>query len=117
MKFSINLDYKVAKKDVSETSNREFTSSYISFAVRSFYKDGLDNQFRRIWARIQRKLDSVLDENKNEVELEQAEVDFIKTAVKSAKFPSDTAKYVVVLEDALDDMKEKKEDEPKKGKS
>lgn len=109
MKFNLNLDYGRKPKEVEELANRNLTEDYISFGVRQIYKDGLDNQFRRTWGRIQRKLDAALEAKKNFIELEHAELDFIKRGIKDAKYPPDLSKYIIVLEDAMDKIK----DDPK----
>ena len=102
--MQINLDYKrpEPKKGEEQITNSELTVDYINYSVRTFYKDGLDSQWRRIWGRIQRKLDEALDTKVGEVNFEQAELDFLKKAVKEVKVPSELAKYFVVLEDELE---------------
>ena len=104
MIFKLNLDYSRDAKDNDKLSDAEVTLTYLTYAVRISYKDGLDNQFRRMWARIQRKLDAAIDDNKNEIDLDVSEFDFIKGAFKSPKIPSDIAKYFVILEDYIDEL-------------
>lgn len=104
MKFRVNLDYnRPAKKEGDDTylTPIALTSNYIDFAVSQQYPDGLQGQQRRIYGRIQRKMDDAIDNSLDEVELESAEVDFIREAFKAAKFNSFLAKFVTVLEDEL----------------
>lgn len=118
MIFNMDLDYGRKPKEVEALPNTDLSVDYCSFAVRQYYKDGLDNQFRRTWARIQRKFDVLLDDHKvKKIELEHTELDFIRAAFKAAKFSSDLAKYVVVIEEALDKAKEKANELPPKAKA
>jgi hypothetical protein len=103
--MKINIDYKRDKNSQDKATNQELTADYINFAVRSFYKEGLDSQWRRTFARIQRKLDEAIDTKADEVDFEQAELDFIQRAVKEAKYPPELSKYVVIFEDELDKIK------------
>lgn len=121
-KINLNIDYKRNKAEVDKMSNLELSEDYISYAVRRVYKEGLDVQFRRLWARLQRKLDETLDKKTGWIVLEEGEYEFIKRAIKEAPFVSDLSKYVVVLEDALDEAKEieekaEKTNDSKKSKS
>lgn len=104
--MKINLDYGVrydpSVKETDKTTAQELTYDYISHAVNSVYKDGLDGQSRRIWGRIQRKFESSIDEKKDGVELENAEKDFIRNAFNKAKYPPQTAKFVSVLEGEIE---------------
>lgn len=109
-KFNIDLDYKRPEPKTEEDkknfkTNPELTQDYIAYAVNLSYKDGLEGQLRRVYGRIQRKLDTALDENKPEVELEESELDFLDKAISNSKFPVNIAKYVLVLEAELDRVK------------
>lgn len=101
--MNIDIDYgrKLEGKE-GEITNAELTVDYINFSVKSFYKEGLESQWRRTFARIQRKLDEALDKKAYEVNFEQGEIDFIKRAMKEAKFPAELSKYVIILEDILE---------------
>lgn len=97
MKFNLNIDYKRPDDDKS-ISNSQLTLDYINFAVNMKFKDGLEGQKKRIWGRLQRKLDEAQDI----VELESAEVDFIKDAFsEDLKVPPGLAKYFIILEDCI----------------
>jgi 2-succinyl-5-enolpyruvyl-6-hydroxy-3-cyclohexene-1-carboxylate synthase len=102
MILKVNLNYSRDEKDVEVTSNQELTANYVYFAVKQKYKEGLDSQWRRTWARIQRKFDDAIDNKTEEIDFEQGELDFIRAAFKDAKFPPDLSKYVVILEDELE---------------
>ena len=106
-KFNIALDYNRKPEAIKDLSNAALTEDYISFAVKAHYKD-LDSQWRRVWGRIQRKIDAAIDSESHEMELDQSELDFILVAIKAAKFDANLSKFVVVLEDALEALKNAK---------
>lgn len=103
--MKINLDYKFKyteeeKKRIDEVTSEQ-TQMYITQAVASSYKDGLEGQKRRIWGRIQRKLDTAIDDKTYNIELEEAEKDFIEEVFKSGRFPAVWSQNVNTLEDEL----------------
>lgn len=103
-KLNLNIDYKVpAKEKVEDFSPVSLTVNYILFAVKQKYPEGLQGQLRRVWGRINRKLDAASEENAvTEIELEASEVDFIKGVfTESVKFPAAASKYVMELEDVI----------------
>lgn len=100
----LDLPYKLpadSKEDINE-----LTATYVQSAINLKYPQGLEGQVRRLWGRVQRKIDSALEEKKNEVELEDSEFDFIKKAVldETIKFPAHIAKYINVLEEELEKL-------------
>lgn len=104
--MKINLDYKISKED-SKTNNlspQELTEHYIGLAVNHKYKDGIEGSLRRMWGRIQRKLDEGIEKKLDEITLEEGEVDFISKAFDGAKFPPFLSKYVQILEDEIDKL-------------
>ncbi len=104
--MNLNIDYKRNEIDVAETTNKELSSNYIQYSVNSNpkYKDGLDGQKRRMWGRIQRKLDDCVNLDIDTIELDVSEIDFIKDTFNSAKFPAGTSKYVVILEEVINSL-------------
>lgn len=105
-KIKLNLDYvavglKLVKPEEKDNETAEISRSYIEAAVMMKYKDGLDNQFRRLYSRIQRKLDEAIDGKTYEVEFEEGEMDFIVRAVEVANYPANLSKFIVVFEDEL----------------
>lgn len=109
IKFNIEtIEYKRKPEAIEKLSNAGLTEDYISFAVRNHYAGGLENQWRRIWARVQRKFDTALETKNYEIEIEMGELDFILAAIKGAKFEADISKFVVVLEDTLEALKNAK---------
>lgn len=107
MQFNLNQDYKRPEGISKELSNSEVTVNYIEFAVNQIYNTGLQGSQRRIFARIQRKMDEAIDKKEEVIDLEQAEFDFIYDIFKNDKlvYGSSLAKYVVVLEDYIMSLK------------
>lgn len=110
LKLKINLNYKQPEpKNEQERkeflSPRELTSSYINYAANKKFPDGLKGVNLRAFARIQNKLDSALLDKEDFIELETAEVDFLKEILKGddVQFPPAVSKYVVILLDEFDD--------------
>lgn len=102
--MNLELDYKRTDDMKVAVNDASLTVNYIEYAVEGAYKAGLSNSQRRIYSRIQRKLDAAIESNTKEVELEAAEKDFLRDAFKTATFPSAAAKYVVVLEEEIDKL-------------
>lgn len=102
--FTINLDYKRSAEDIKKISNSNITLDYLTYAVSQTFSNGLDGQKRRTWGRIQRKLDEAIDNNSETIELEEAEVYFLKTIFKDITFIPHLAKFVVILEDELEKL-------------
>lgn len=109
-KFNLDVNYELQKENAEgkaytpeelSEGNAQLTNNYIETAVLLTNKDGLDSQFRRIWVKIQSKIQTALNTKEYEVEFEQGEFDFIKNAILNAKFNPTIAKYVVALEDAI----------------
>jgi len=107
-KLNLNIDYKFpveeksTKKDI-ENANAELTRDYIAFAITSSYAKGLSSQFRRLYVKIQSKIDTALNTKDYVIELEDGEFNFIKEAFSSddCKVNATIAKYFVVLEDEI----------------
>lgn len=108
MELKINLDYNRTPEQIEEISNSSLTNDYVSFAIRTMYEKGLTGSQRRMFGRIQRKFDKSIEENKDYVELDISEFEFIRLAITNDKvlFPSDVSKYVVILEDEIEQLKD-----------
>lgn len=98
-----NIDYKFKYSDEElkdlDATKTDVTLNYLASAINSKYKDGLEGQKRRLWGRIQRKFETMEETKVYELELEVAEVDFIKDAFKDAKYPANMAVTVSYFED------------------
>src|SRR4051812_41889892 len=98
--MKIDLDYGVSPKTIELRekdggefpSAQEMTSNFISYGVSQRHKDGLSSRDRRIWARLQRRLEEAVDTGVSEIDLEAAEFEFIHDSFKDQKFPSGDAK-------------------------
>ncbi len=103
-KLNINLPYRL-KDGGDPVTNQQVTQNYITIAAHSTYSRGLNNSQRRIFGRVQSKLDEGVEKDLNEIELEQAELDLIKSAIKDAQFPAPMAYNANLLEDEIDKLK------------
>lgn len=103
-KLTIALDYQRPPSNNGDTpiSDAALTADYITYAVNNSHPQGLEGQMRRIFGRIQRKLDAAIDGGAEDIELEQAEKDFLRTSFRDCKVPAQIAKHFIVLEDELD---------------
>lgn len=107
--IKLDIDYKLTGVD-KDSDPAEITVGYIQVACNIQNPKGLEGKERRMWSRIQRKLDDALD-LKKEVELEDSEFDFIKELFnKDLRMPAGTSKYVVILEDYLDEIYKQSEE-------
>lgn len=102
LKLDLDYQFHAATNGEKRLSNREATVNYLEGAVISAHPQGLEGQQRRIWGRIQRALDRAVDSDANEIEIEQAGLDFLKKAFKECKINPSLSKYFVVLEDEVD---------------
>jgi hypothetical protein len=109
-KFNLDVNYELSKENAEgkaytpeelSEGNAQLTNNYIETAVITVNRDGLDSQFRRLWVKIQSKIQTALNTGEYEIEFEDGEFNFIKDAVINAKFNATIAKYVVALEDAI----------------
>jgi energy-converting hydrogenase A subunit M len=98
-KLKLEIDYKRKEEEVKQISNVALSTDYIHYAVNQTYQKGLKGQMLRVWGRIQRKLDEAMDKNLPDIEVEQAELDFIKEAVDKTEFPAGISKFVMVFQD------------------
>jgi hypothetical protein len=102
--LTINLDYQTppaAEGDIRKT-NSELTENYILHAVNDTHPKGLEGQLRRVFARLQRKLDEAIDSGTDTIELEKAEQDLLRKSFNECKVTPALAKYFVVLEDEIE---------------
>jgi hypothetical protein len=125
IKLNLEIDYNIPEEyrtneDGEVTSYAELTIGYIGSAVGAKYEKGLTGSKTRMWGRIQRKFDDVLDNKKKAVELEDAEFEFISKAVLDENVPykAAVAKFVMLLQEEIERIKflEEGEEEPKKSK-
>lgn len=99
--MKVNFDYNF--KDTKE-SPQEITLSLITSAVSQKYEKGLEGQKRRIFGRIQRKLEEAIESKAEEIELEEAEKDFLRSAYKDAKYPAVWSKNIIEFEDEMEKL-------------
>lgn len=104
----VKLDYKQPPQVAGQPKNpssQQLTLMYIQYAVKAKFPT-LKGQLMRIWGRIQRKLDEAVNENLDTIELEAAEIDFLRKCINDeTQFPSEVSKFVVVLQDEIEQLK------------
>ena len=118
LKLKIDLNYKQPepkneKEKAEFVSSSELTSSYINYAANKKYPNGLKGVNLRAFARIQNKLDTAILDKIDYIELESAEVDFLKEILKGedVEFPANVSKFVVVLLDEFDNTLAKEKEQ------
>lgn len=107
-KLQVKLDYHLPPIDPKQTEKRiegtELTANYIESAVANVHPQGLDGSLRRTWGRLQRKLDTAIEEKMDDIELSLAECDFLKIVFEKCKIPSAFAKYFIILEIEIEEV-------------
>lgn len=106
--MKVNIDYGRTPEMEAQSSNQALTRDYMEFQVQQTFPNLEGKEQVRIYGRLQRKFDKAVDEKSEEINLEEAEKDFIKDAFKTVKFPAQIAKYAVRLVDVIDSWDEKK---------
>lgn len=100
--MKVKLDYKLTEDELKAAKSPQYmTADYIGHAVSQKYPEGLKGQLRRVYGRIQRKLDQAIEDDAASIKLEDGEKDFILDCFKDVKFPFNVAKFVMVLEDEI----------------
>lgn len=102
--LNVKLDYYKGKRKSEDPKEQSLTANYIQFAVDSKHKDGLKLRDRKIYSRIQDKLDEAVEQDLSIVVFEQAEIDFLKDAFKDSKFPAILSRQTVMLETAIEQL-------------
>lgn len=85
-----------------ETPMQEITYNYIIAAVNSKYKDGVDGTYRRMLARIVKKIDDAIESGAETIEIENADLDLLKNAFLQAKLHPAMAYNASLIEDAIE---------------
>ncbi len=96
-------------------SSAELTENYISLAMQLHpdYKQGLRGQLRRVYGRIQRKLDAAIRDGKDSIEIKEDEQRFFKKLFDEEKLevPPQISHLWVVLEDEVERATSRKVEE------
>jgi hypothetical protein len=111
MKLTVKIPYKF-KQNIKEKP-QETTLNFLMLSINSKYPQGIDGGYKRIFARIQNKLDEAIDKDLKNIDIEQAELDLIKNAVKEAKVPVHFVSNFVLLEDEVEKVEKLVEKEKK----
>jgi len=100
--LNLNLPYKRSQEATAQSSNVDFTALLIGLAVESANEKGLEGKSRRVFGRLQRKLDAAIDASQESVEVEDAELDLINDSLKRARFLARQSKHVLLIEEELE---------------
>ena len=102
-KFNINLPY-LNEKEAAATplTNQELTLDYVTGVITAANKQGLEGQKRRIFSRIQRKLEEAIETKAESIDIEVAELDLLEKSFEGAALPAQISKFICILEDEVD---------------
>lgn len=111
VELNIDIDYKVelpvkmahTEKGGGVPSYPEMTDNFIRHSVMFSFKT-LNGQKRRIWARIQRKLQEALKGDNFVINLEREEVEFLKDSMARSECPPEVSMYYTILEDIINSL-------------
>lgn len=107
--FNINLDvdYKISYPEGTtpedlHLAHAQLSRNYIEYAITSAHKDGLSQEERKIYARLEEKIDKCITDKSYVVECGPVDYALIKNAFASpnCKFMAPVAKYVTAFEEA-----------------
>lgn len=114
MKLSVDYKKSPAKDGEVKEADIETTQNVISFAISKTNPDGFDGNgpLRRMYGRLQRKMEAAVESGANEFDIETAEVEMVLKALRDAHMPIGWSKFVSALEDALHEL----QTEPAEGK-
>lgn len=108
MKLSVDYGHKKLTPEqlangARQERNIETTAAIFVRAMEQSYPAGLDGNGpkRRMWGRIQRKLDEAVSKDKNEIELDDGELELLSKALNTAMMPLDWSRYICLLEDEI----------------
>lgn len=87
-----------APEGKEEQSNIDITKQMIGYGINNTYTKGLQGQLRRIWGRLQRKIDEAVDQGVESIEVTKSELELINK-VLDVSVPWNWAKLWAVLED------------------
>ncbi len=100
--IQVNIDFGIDRaKDKDAQSDQSIFRNYLGYAINLGYKEGLQSDKRRIWDKIQDKLDVVVEKNEESITLNSYEYLFIKTAFEKAVVPATETKNFTKVEDAV----------------
>ncbi len=105
VKLNYNQPPQVAGQPKNPTP-QFLTMSYIQYAVHQKYPT-IKGQLMRVWGRIQTKLQEAIEKDLETIELETTEIEFLQKCVTDeTPFPSEIARFVMVLQDEIDTLKD-----------
>jgi hypothetical protein len=103
-KINLDVDYKIpAHSNANQESDPiKISAGYIHHAVMSTHPQGLEGQMRRIFGRLQRKMDQAIETKQGEIELEEAEADLLRKSFETCLVPAEISRTFIDLESAIE---------------
>lgn len=103
MDFNLKLPYKKLPKeaDGSDTKAADLTRIVLTRVIDAKYQHKMGSSESRMWGKI---LDEFADE-KDVIEIDGSQFDFLKSAVDSTDMPPAFSSWLWVLREHLDEMK------------
>lgn len=102
--INLAVDYKVDRslpENADTPSDVENTAMWIVQVVNVGYKDGLNNDKRRIWTAIQEQLNINVKANDPLLKVNEYELLFLRQAFEKALIPPNISNAVTKVEDAI----------------
>ncbi len=101
----VNLPYyKAEGAPANAPSPQLLTNDYVNHVVTQKYPDGLGRLERRLFGRIQDKLEDAAQDGSESIVLEKGEADFLKEAFRGAKTIPTLSRSISLLEQAIEDL-------------
>ena len=106
--MNLNLPYKVAKIDRERIPNdRDITVILIKGTIASNFPKDMERTDSRIWGKLMDKLESCLDNELDELDLNDTEFDWLYKQVDKVKLPPSMAQWFWVFMDYMDEENKK----------
>lgn len=102
--LKLNLQYGRTPEQIAKASNQELTQTYIETAMLRMFPQGLERIERRIYARLQEKIEAAVAKADDGILIEKAELDLLKKAIlaKGLKLDATVSRRFVKLEDEIE---------------
>lgn len=98
MKLKIDLNYKLGNENITK---QEATYNLVLMAINAKNPQGLQGQARRIFGRLQAKLDEAIIAKAKDIDIEMAELELITKSIDEASLPVAQASNYFLIEEAI----------------
>lgn len=101
-KIVLNLDFGIDReKQKDAASNQTIARNYLTYAINLGYKEGLASDKRRIWDKIQDRMETAIEKNEDYFTVNSYEMVFLRAAFEKALVPATETKNFTVVENAV----------------